>query len=118
MPYDIRCLDLAQYFLGCEGDDGDDTQADLAQNIQDAVEHWFEAREACALRREAAAAWDKCEERRLEAVRLADTLAAVKEHLLHDDLRRNLGPVLRKIDAALTPPKPSSYGDGKHRNPS
>lgn len=41
MAYDGRCLDLAQYFLGCEGDDGDDMQASLAQHIQDAVEAWF-----------------------------------------------------------------------------
>lgn len=41
MAYYRKCLDLAQYFLGCEGDDGDDKQASLAQAIQDAVEAWF-----------------------------------------------------------------------------
>lgn len=46
MAYDSKCLDLAQYFLGCEGDDGDATQADLAQRIQNSVEDWFAEREA------------------------------------------------------------------------
>lgn len=51
MAYDSKCLDLAQYFLGCEGDHGDEQQASLAQRIQDAVEAWFgeqqELREPC-----------------------------------------------------------------------
>lgn len=101
MAYDSKCLDLAQYFLGCEGDEGDDEQAALAQKIQDAIEgHLALSEENCALRTEASAAWDKCEERRLEAVRLADTLAAVKGDLLRNEPRQ-LGPILRKIDAAL-----------------
>lgn len=41
MSFDSRCLDLAQHFLGCEPDDGDEMQADLAQRIQDAVDGWF-----------------------------------------------------------------------------
>jgi hypothetical protein len=45
MAYDSKCLDLAQYFLGVEGDDGDATQASLAQSIQDAVEDWFAGQE-------------------------------------------------------------------------
>lgn len=45
MGYDSKCLDLAQHFLGCEGDEGDNTQASLAQQIQDAIEDWFRAQE-------------------------------------------------------------------------
>ncbi len=41
MAYDSKCLDLAQYFLGVEGDEGDELQSSLAQAIQDAVEGWW-----------------------------------------------------------------------------
>jgi hypothetical protein len=58
-----------------------------------------------ALEADAAAAWDKCEERRLEAVRVTDTLIAVKKALLLNDPRQ-LGPILRTIDAALAPAMP------------
>lgn len=46
MAYDSKCFDLAQYFLGCDGDDGDEMQASLAQRIHDAVEVWFGERMA------------------------------------------------------------------------
>lgn len=64
MAYDSKCFDLAQYFLGCEGDDGDDTQASLAQAIQDAVEDWIagqeELKEPCLTDAERKAQGSRC----------------------------------------------------------
>jgi hypothetical protein len=45
--YDPACAELARHFLdGEHGSDDPDTIADLAQDIQDAVESWFDCREA------------------------------------------------------------------------
>ena len=64
MAYDSRCLDLAQYFLGCGGDDGDERQASFAQHIQNAVEDWFagqiELREPCLSPAEQKAQGSRC----------------------------------------------------------
>jgi hypothetical protein len=55
MAYDSKCFDLAQYFLGCKGDDGDEMQASLAQALQDAWDNWFVARAAPDGKRQAEA---------------------------------------------------------------
>lgn len=64
MAYDSKCLDLAQHFLGCEGDDGDEMQASLAQCIQDAVEAWLgeqeDLREPCLTQAEQKAQGARC----------------------------------------------------------
>ena len=38
MAYDSKCLDLAQYFLGVEGDDGDATVLDQETDRVDRID--------------------------------------------------------------------------------
>lgn len=41
LSFDTRCLDLAQYFLGSKNLRDKDSEDELAQCVQDAVEGWF-----------------------------------------------------------------------------
>lgn len=43
--YDTKCLDLAQYFLGSANLRDADSEDELAQRVQDAVEGWFSEQE-------------------------------------------------------------------------
>jgi len=48
--YDVKCGELAEYFLEDEQHEPEEVQS-LAQCIQDAIENWFEPRESRPIER-------------------------------------------------------------------